>query len=40
MSWLTVISVERHLLLNPWHPQAQRIRILGGESFAFDSRLF
>lgn len=51
VSWLTsgmsavlsvpsaVITVERNFLLNPRHPEAQRIRIIGDEAFAFDTRL-
>jgi len=51
VSWLTsggsavlsvpsaVISVERNFLLNPRHPEAQRIRIISDEAFTFDTRL-
>lgn len=51
VSWLTsgmsavlsvpsaVITVERNFLLNPRHPEAQRIRIIGDEAFTFDTRL-
>jgi RES domain-containing protein len=51
VSWLTsggsavlsvpsaVITVERNLLLNPRHPEAQRIRIISTEAFTFDTRL-
>ena len=50
-SWLTsgrtaalnvpsaVINVERNVLLNPRHPQMQRLRILSDEAFSFDTRL-
>ena len=50
-SWLTsgrtaalnvpsaVIKVERNILLNPRHPEVQRVRILGDEAFSFDTRL-
>ena len=50
-SWLTsgrtaalnvpsaVITVERNVLLNPRHPEAQRIRIISDEAFTFDTRL-
>jgi RES domain-containing protein len=50
-SWLTsgrtaalnvpsaVIKVERNFLLNPRHPEVQRVRILGDEAFSFDTRL-
>ena len=49
-SWLTsgrtaalkvpsaVINVERNVLLNPRHPQMQRVRILSDEAFSFDTR--
>ena len=51
VSWLTsggsavlsvpsaVITVERNFLLNPRHPEAQRIRIISDEAFTFDTRL-
>jgi RES domain-containing protein len=51
VSWLTsggsavlsvpsaVITVERNFLLNPRHPEAQRIRIVSDEAFTFDPRL-
>ena len=50
-SWLTsgrtaalnvpsaVITVERNFLLNPRHPEVQRVRILSDEAFSFDTRL-
>ena len=50
-SWLTsgrttalnvlsaIITVERNFLLNPRHPEAQRIRISSDEAFTFDTRL-
>ena len=50
-SWLTsgrtaalnvpsaVIKVERNVLLNPRHPQMQRVGILSDEAFSFDTRL-
>jgi RES domain-containing protein len=50
-SWLTsgrtaalnvpsaVITVEHNFLLNPRHPEAQRIRIISDEAFTFDTRL-
>ena len=50
-SWLTsrrsaalnvpsaVITVERNILLNPRHPEAQRARIIADETFSFDTRL-
>lgn len=50
-SWLTsgrtaalnvpsaVITVERNYLLNPRHPELQRVRILSDEAFSFDTRL-
>ena len=50
-SWLTsgrtaalkvpsaVINVERNVLLNPRHPEMQRVRILSDEAFSFDTRL-
>jgi len=50
-SWLTsgrtaalnvpsaVIKVERNFLLNPRHPEVQRVRILSDEAFSFDTRL-
>jgi RES domain-containing protein len=50
-SWLTsgrtaalnvpsaIITVERNFLLNPRHPEAQRIRIISNEAFTFDTRL-
>jgi RES domain-containing protein len=51
VSWLTsrmsavlsvpsaAITVERNFLLNPRHPEAQRIRIIGDDAFTFDTRL-
>lgn len=51
VSWLTsgesavlsvpsaVITVERDFLLNPRHPEAQRIRLISDEAFTFDTRL-
>jgi RES domain-containing protein len=51
VSWLTsggsavlsvpsaVITVERNFLLNPRHPEAQRIRIISDGAFTFDTRL-
>ncbi|MCP9828191.1 RES family NAD+ phosphorylase [Synechococcus sp. L2F] len=50
-SWLTsgrtaalnvpsaVITVERNVLLNPRHPEAQRLRVSCDEPFTFDTRL-
>jgi len=50
-SWLTsgrtaalmmpsaVINVELNVLLNPRHPEMQRVRILSDEAFSFDTRL-
>ena len=50
-SWLTsgrtaalnvpsaVIKVERNFLLNPRHPEVQRVCILSDEAFSFDTRL-
>jgi len=50
-SWLTsgrtaalnvpsaVVNVERNVLLNPRHPEMQRVRILSDEAFSFDTRL-
>jgi RES domain-containing protein len=50
-SWLTsgrtaalnvpsaVITVERNVLLNPRHPEVQRISIISDEAFSFDTRL-
>ena len=50
-SWLTsgrtaalnvpsaVITIERNFLLNPRHPEVQRVRILSDEAFSFDTRL-
>ena len=50
-SWLTsgrtaalnvpsaVITVERNFLLNPRHPEVQRVRILSDEAFSFDTQL-
>jgi len=50
-SWLTsgrtaalnvpsaIITVERNVLLNPRHPETQRIRISSDEAFTFDTRL-
>ena len=35
----TVIKVERNILLNPRHPEVQRVRILSDEAFSFDTRL-
>jgi hypothetical protein len=34
-----IITVERNFLLNPRHPEAQRIRISSDEAFTFDTRL-
>ena len=34
-----VIPVERNILLNPRHPEAQRVRQVSEESFSFDTRL-
>ena len=34
-----VIAIERNFLLNPRHPQVQRVRILSDEAFSFDTRL-
>jgi RES domain-containing protein len=34
-----VIKVERNFLLNPRHPEVQRVRILSDEAFSFDTRL-
>jgi RES domain-containing protein len=34
-----IITVERNFLLNPQHPEAQRIRIISNEPFTFDTRL-
>jgi RES domain-containing protein len=34
-----VITVERNYLLNPRHPELQRVRILSDEAFSFDTRL-
>lgn len=34
-----VIHVESNILLNPRHPEAQQIRLIGEEAFAFDPRL-
>lgn len=51
LSWLTsgrtaalnvpsaIITVERNYLLNPRHPELQRVRILSDEAFSFDPRL-
>jgi RES domain-containing protein len=33
------ITVERNFLLNPRHPEVQRVRILSDEAFSFDTRL-
>jgi len=33
------ITVERNTLLNPRHPEAQRVRIIADETFSFDTRL-
>jgi RES domain-containing protein len=50
-SWLTsgrtsalnvpsiAIKIERNILLNPRHPEVQRVRILSDEAFSFDTRL-
>jgi RES domain-containing protein len=35
----TVIKVERNILLNPRHPEVQRVHILSDEAFSFDTRL-
>ena len=35
-----VIKVERNILLNPLHPEAEGIRLIGDEPFSFDPRLF
>jgi RES domain-containing protein len=34
-----VIAVERNVLLNPRHPEAQRLRVSSDEAFTFDTRL-
>ncbi len=34
-----VITIERNVLLNPRHPDAQRIRITSDVAFSFDPRL-
>jgi RES domain-containing protein len=34
-----VITIERNFLLNPRHPEVQRVRILSDEAFSFDTRL-
>jgi len=34
-----IITVERNVLLNPRHPEAQRIRIISDEAFTLDTRL-
>ena len=34
-----IVPQERNVLLNPRHPDAGRIRVVGAEAFAFDSRL-
>jgi RES domain-containing protein len=34
-----VITVECNFLLNPRHPEVQRVRILSDEAFSFDTRL-
>ncbi|MCP9931475.1 RES family NAD+ phosphorylase [Cyanobium sp. AMD-g] len=34
-----VIPLEQNILLNPQHPEAQRLRIISDEDFYFDSRL-
>jgi RES domain-containing protein len=34
----TVIKVERNILLNPRHPEVQRVHILSDEAFSFDTR--
>jgi len=34
-----VIQVERHILLNPLHPDARSIRLISDEPFSFDLRL-
>lgn len=50
-SWLTsgrtaaldvpsaIITVERNFLINPRHPEVQKIRIISDEAFSFDKRL-
>ena len=35
----SVITVERNVLPNPWHPHIQRVRILSDEPFSLDARL-
>jgi RES domain-containing protein len=35
----TVVPVESNVLLNPRHPEMNRVRILRNEPFRFDSRL-
>lgn len=34
-----VIKVERNVLLNPRHPEVERLRLLSEETFSFDPRL-
>ena len=34
-----VIRTERNILLNPRHPEVQRISIISDEAFSFDTRL-
>jgi RES domain-containing protein len=34
-----VLMVERYILLNPWHPYIQRVRIISDEPFSLDARL-
>lgn len=34
-----VIQVERNILLNPRHPEAEGISLIGDEPFSFDPRL-
>jgi len=34
-----VVNVERNVLLNPRHPEMQRVRILSDEAFSFYTRL-
>jgi RES domain-containing protein len=50
-SWLTsgrtaalnvpsaVVTIERNFLLNPRHPEVQRVRILSNDAFSYDTRL-
>jgi RES domain-containing protein len=35
----TVIKVERNILLNPRHPEVQRVHILSDDAFSYDTRL-